>query len=112
MRDVGKRQGQEWNLFAKRLAPFDAGLGCCRTDLEKALCYAGDVEFDSTRNIDEDLWIGQSHIEDRHQRLPAGQYATRLAGLLQHLKSMLGGLGTHIVKARGLHRRSPNSERD
>ena len=109
--DVRKRLPQQGHFIAEPGAPFDARLGGGRADGERTVGDARIGELRRTRNVDEHPGLGQSHVEHRHERLPAGENSRILAGLGQHFERLVGAVGAHVIERGGLHRRTPRRRR-
>src|SRR4051794_12702101 len=66
------------------------------------------AELVQAHDVDQQLRLGEPHVEHRHQRLAAGEHARVAAFLREHVENLAGRLGAEIIECGWLHRRPPN----
>ena len=71
--DLAQRFDNDWALVADQLGAFERGLSCHGADPNAAVILANRGQFRNTVQINDVVRKYKSHVQHRHQRLPASE---------------------------------------
>ncbi len=110
---AGPWQRQRYQLQAvAKFRPFEqSGLADARPDRHRSAVAPDAIEVGKPHDVDQGFWLGQPHVEHRHQRLSAGDDAGIAAFLAEHAERLVEMFGAHVVEGGGLHDCPPNRRR-
>ena len=107
MAEPGQRQAEQRHVVRKLRPIEQPALRGSRTDLEHAVLHTDVIERLEARDIHQNGWLREPHIEDRHERLSARQNARVVTRFGEQVKRLLHGFGADVIERRGLHRANP-----
>ena len=99
------RQGlcEQRDFLREPRALLDGRLGHGSADREPVTVYVHTCKVDRAADVDQHLGLRQTHVEDRHERLPARQDARVVAVLGEQRHCLVGRVGADVVEGSRLH---------